>query len=51
MRLCGGALTIYPYHGSNRNKDPNFLAKFDLVVTTYGIVKVLGRFDNSKRAL
>ncbi|CAM9658994.1 unnamed protein product, partial [Laminaria digitata] len=39
-RLCGGALKIYPYHGGNRKKDPNFLAQFDLVVTTYGVVQV-----------
>ncbi|CAN0099467.1 unnamed protein product, partial [Ectocarpus sp. 4 AP-2014] len=38
-RLCGGALSIYPYHGSNRRKDPAFLAKFDIVVTTYGVVQ------------
>ena len=39
-RLCGGALTIYPYHGGGRKKDPAFLAKFDIVVTTYGVVQV-----------
>lgn len=39
-RLCGGALTIYPYHGESRKKDPDFLAKFDVVVTTYGVVHV-----------
>lgn len=39
-RLCGGALTIYPYHGGNRSKDPSFLSKFDIVVTTYGVVQV-----------
>lgn len=39
-RLCGGALTIYPYHGGNRKKDPEFLAQFDIVVTTYGVVQV-----------
>lgn len=39
-RLCGGALTIYPYHGGNRKKDPAFLAKYDMVVTTYGVVQV-----------
>eukprot|EP00904_Undaria_pinnatifida_P006227 jgi/Undpi1/2734/HiC_scaffold_14.g06112.m1 len=38
-RLCGGVLSIYPYHGGNRKKDPNFLAKFDIVVTTYGVVQ------------
>ncbi|CAM9715351.1 unnamed protein product, partial [Ectocarpus sp. 12 AP-2014] len=38
-RLCGGALSIYPYHGGNRRKDPAFLAKFDIVVTTYGVVQ------------
>lgn len=39
-RLCGGKLKMYPYHGQGRNKDPEFLAKFDLVVTTYGVVQV-----------
>lgn len=39
-RLCGGALSIYPYHGGSRRKDPAFLAKFDMVVTTYGVVQV-----------
>ena len=43
-RLCGGALKIYPYHGSNRKKDPEFLAQFDLVVTTYGVVQVKSLF-------
>ncbi|CAM9341014.1 unnamed protein product, partial [Laminaria digitata] len=38
-RLCGGALRIYPYHGGNRKKDPDFLSQFDLVVTTYGVVQ------------
>eukprot|EP00752_Nemacystus_decipiens_P018364 g16475.t1 len=38
-RLCGGALTIYPYHGQSRNRDPAFLSKFDMVVTTYGVVQ------------
>lgn len=39
-RLCGSALSIYPYHGGHRKKDPAFLAEFDIVVTTYGIVQV-----------
>ncbi|CAM9694657.1 unnamed protein product [Ascophyllum nodosum] len=38
-RLCGGALKIYPYHGCSRKKNPKFLAQFDLVVTTYGVVQ------------
>jgi len=29
--LCGGALTIYPYHGGGRKRGPAFLAKFDMV--------------------
>eukprot|EP00903_Cladosiphon_okamuranus_P014611 g13549.t1 len=43
-RLCGGQLSIYPYHGGNRKKCPEFLAKFDMVVTTYDVV----RFDAMK---
>lgn len=38
--MCGGALCIYAYHGDYRKKDPEFLAKFDMVVTTYGVVQV-----------
>lgn len=33
-----GKLTYYIYHGSNRIKDPEKLAMFDLVLTTYGSV-------------
>ncbi|KAI0848090.1 SNF2 family N-terminal domain-containing protein [Daldinia vernicosa] len=33
-----GQLTYYIYHGSNRIKDPEKLATFDLVLTTYGSV-------------
>eukprot|EP00752_Nemacystus_decipiens_P018369 g16478.t1 len=39
-RLCGGALTIYPYHGQSRNRNLAFLSKFDMVVTTYGVVQM-----------
>ncbi|CAN0135201.1 unnamed protein product, partial [Ectocarpus sp. 8 AP-2014] len=41
-RLCGGALSIYPYHGGGRKKDPTFLSQFDMVVTTYGVVQADG---------
>jgi SNF2 family DNA or RNA helicase len=37
-RLCGDKLSIYPYHGANRKRDPEALAKYDIVVTTYGVV-------------
>ncbi|KAI1142211.1 SNF2 family N-terminal domain-containing protein [Hypoxylon sp. FL0543] len=33
-----GQLTYYVYHGSNRIKDPQRLAEFDIVLTTYGSV-------------
>lgn len=33
-------LTFLVYHGSNRTKDPNELAKFDVVLTTYAIVSM-----------
>lgn len=33
-----GTLKYYIYHGSNRIKDVNKLAEFDLVITTYGSV-------------
>ncbi|EGC36371.1 hypothetical protein DICPUDRAFT_31970 [Dictyostelium purpureum] len=28
-------LNVYIYHGPNRNKDPQFLIKYDIVLTTY----------------
>ncbi|KAF2074869.1 hypothetical protein CYY_003824 [Polysphondylium violaceum] len=28
-------LSVYIYHGQNRNRDPNFLSSFDVVLTTY----------------
>ncbi|XP_020888584.1 helicase-like transcription factor CHR27 [Arabidopsis lyrata subsp. lyrata] len=31
-------LSVLVYHGSNRTKDPNELAEYDVVVTTYAIV-------------
>ncbi|KAL5986939.1 hypothetical protein ACLOJK_015274 [Asimina triloba] len=33
-------LTVLVYHGSNRTKDPNELAKYDVVLTTYSIVSM-----------
>ncbi|KAL8657042.1 MAG: hypothetical protein Q9226_002323 [Calogaya cf. arnoldii] len=33
-----GKLSYYIYHGSNRNKNINMLASFDVVITTYAIV-------------
>ncbi|CAM9404773.1 unnamed protein product [Pylaiella littoralis] len=30
-----GALDVYAYHGGGRNQDANFLAKKDVVITTY----------------
>eukprot|EP00903_Cladosiphon_okamuranus_P011919 g11195.t1 len=30
-----GALDVYPYHGGSRNQDAKFLAKKDVVITTY----------------
>jgi SNF2 family DNA or RNA helicase len=38
-RLCNNTLTIYPYHGGSRIKDPKKLAEYDIIVTTYGIVE------------
>ena len=35
-RLCDNQLSIHPYHGSNRIRDPAKLAQYDIVVTTYG---------------
>lgn len=36
--LKPGSISYYVYHGSNRMKDARRLAKFDLVLTTYGSV-------------
>lgn len=33
-----GKLSCYIYHGSNRNKNINMLASFDVIITTYAIV-------------
>lgn len=33
-------LSFLVYHGSNRTKDPNELAKYDVVLTTYAIVSM-----------
>ncbi|KAF8409328.1 hypothetical protein HHK36_005403 [Tetracentron sinense] len=33
-------LSVLVYHGSNRTKDPNELAKYDVVLTTYAIVSM-----------
>ncbi|KAI1258396.1 SNF2 family N-terminal domain-containing protein [Xylariaceae sp. FL1019] len=40
-----GQMTYYIYHGSNRIRDPAILAKYDIVLTTYGSVasEVTGR--------
>ena len=44
-----GKLSYYIYHGSNRNKNINMLASFDVIITTYAIVssEYFGR-GNSK---
>merc|ERR1740124_438348 len=33
------ALTILKYHGTDRNKDPHAIAEFDIVITTYDVVR------------
>jgi SNF2 family DNA or RNA helicase len=37
-KLSDSNVNIYAYHGGNRNKDPNFLASQDIVVTTYSVL-------------
>lgn len=32
---ASGHISIYVYHGANRVRDPAFLAKHDVVITTY----------------
>jgi len=43
---CTDSVKIYQYHGSNRNRDPKFLANQDIVVTTY---QTLGSDFSTKR--
>lgn len=38
QHVSSGSLSYHIYHGSNRIKDPERLADFDLVITTYGSV-------------
>ncbi|GAW12145.1 hypothetical protein ANO14919_015030 [Xylariales sp. No.14919] len=38
LHIKPGQLKYYIYHGSNRIKDPNLLADYDMVLTTYGSV-------------
>ncbi|TVY37872.1 putative SWI/SNF-related matrix-associated actin-dependent regulator of chromatin subfamily A member 3-like [Lachnellula subtilissima] len=38
QHIIPGTLSYYIYHGSNRIKDVNKLAEYDLVITTYGSV-------------
>ncbi|TVY15735.1 putative SWI/SNF-related matrix-associated actin-dependent regulator of chromatin subfamily A member 3-like 1 [Lachnellula arida] len=38
QHIVPGTLKYYIYHGSNRIKDVNKLAEYDLVITTYGSV-------------
>ncbi|XP_078264835.1 transcription termination factor 2 isoform X2 [Rhinoraja longicauda] len=36
--VCAKKLSIYIYHGSNREKSTKVLSEFDVVITTYGLV-------------
>ncbi|XP_032888879.1 transcription termination factor 2 isoform X1 [Amblyraja radiata] len=36
--VCAKKLSIYMYHGSNREKSTKVLSEFDVVITTYGLV-------------
>ncbi|KAG5178369.1 SNF2 family N-terminal domain-containing protein [Tribonema minus] len=47
-RLCDNKLSIYPYHGGSRTKDPKKLAQYDIVVTTYGICETDMRMHNKE---
>lgn len=38
QHLASGNLSYHIYHGANRIKDPERLAEFDLVITTYGSI-------------
>lgn len=43
IALLGGGPVAVDHGGGVRRKDPAFLAQFDMVVTTYGVVQMLGR--------
>jgi len=43
-----GSLSIYVYHGSTRTRDPSFLAKHDIVLTTYATLAAEIPPDSSK---
>jgi len=56
VAAAAAGLKVYTYHGPDRNRDPEFLASQDLVITSYSILtqdnvraapwSVIGRFGS-----
>eukprot|EP01105_Mastigella_eilhardi_P016431 TRINITY_DN3757_c0_g1_i2.p1 TRINITY_DN3757_c0_g1~~TRINITY_DN3757_c0_g1_i2.p1 ORF type:complete len:965 (+),score=241.35 TRINITY_DN3757_c0_g1_i2:292-2895(+) len=44
-----GTLSVYVYHGQNRVKDPLFMAKHDVIITTYHTLAAEQPNENSRR--
>lgn len=40
QHVIRGSLKVYVYHGAQRRSDPEFLAKYDVVLTTYSILSL-----------
>jgi SNF2 family DNA or RNA helicase len=38
VAVSAAGLKVYTYHGPDRNRDPDFLASQDLVITSYSIL-------------
>jgi len=47
VAAAAAGLKVYTYHGPDRNRDPEFLASQDLVITSYSILTQ----DNVRAAL
>ncbi|CAJ0823556.1 5109_t:CDS:10 [Entrophospora sp. SA101] len=47
--ILADVLSIYVFHGNNRNDNPYFLASHDVVITTYNMLSVSG--NNHKKGL
>lgn len=59
VAVTAAGLKVYTYHGPDRNRNPEFLASQDLVITSYSILTqdnvracwVVGRFGGSGIAM
>ncbi|KAJ2213186.1 hypothetical protein EV179_004061 [Coemansia sp. RSA 487] len=39
MHVESGRLSVYPYHGPSRHKNPKRLCQYDVVLTTYNVIQ------------